>query len=167
MSIETTISVHVARKHLHIYEPAYAELGFQHVRRILMTTEAYQTCPPKGVPTSGNLKGMRLGATRDLLAAFVGGEPIEEEFQLKHLKPTDLNIFELRVTQPKDRQVRLIGWILIKDTFVGVKVLDRDGLDFEKAIERTKEKREQLFNGATLCGVHFADYITNGVSINE
>ena len=174
MSIPVKISQLVIATRLRSYSPAFVDPDFVALRTVLMTEDVFTRCPAKGPSTDAKIKGISLAGTRALLMDFVGGKMVEEGFHLKRLAPFDKDIWELRVTQPPAQQVRVIGWLPVRDVFVAVRIRHRDDLgDYgdpctlgESYRLVSQEFLRSCCDDHSVFGLAFSDYVSNGVLVS-
>jgi hypothetical protein len=163
MSIGDKIKHAISDGRLHRYVPAFPDPDFRVERHIFMSQEAWQQCPPSGPSSIRSFRGLSLDQARADLEAFVVGDEIVEDEDLKRLQPKDKEVWEIRVIG--NRHVRLIGWFAAPDNFVITHCELRDKLksdeDWERTIEKCdRKRREQLNDLPVFHGSKFTDYVT-------
>lgn len=170
MSIQRTLADAIVARRLFRYGPAYADPDFVERRLILMSPEAMQQCPPSGRSSERKLKDTVLTNIRAQLEAFIAGEEMVEDEDLKRLLPASREIWELRVLEFP--QTRLFGWFVYPDAMLisHCELRDRlkDGSNpaWEKAMAKCERKRTEFYSDLPTFASHkFEDYITyKGVS---
>ncbi len=95
------------------------------------------------------------------LAGFVIGKEVDDVNFFKQCIPFDDDIWTIRILfRP---QCRIFGAFIGHDCFVGLHKADRDKLDFNEYVQKTKNLWDVLFPGIKrLRGIRFYDYVSNG-----
>lgn len=159
MSTTEMLDDHIAKGELFewtIELPYPSQAG---LRRLVVTQEAWQWCSPSGA--SSFMSEEQLALARAALTDFIYQPWLEEDQDVKHLDPYELEVFEVKATgMPKRLQTRLFGWFTAPAIFVGVHWKHRKGINFAAAIKKVVSKREVKFPSLPVLGnMMFQDYV--------
>lgn len=167
MSIDGILAQLIAQGRLIEYVPSYRDPDFLRKRRVYMSQEAHQQCPPNGPSSLRTFRGTVFHNARAALYAFITGDEVEEGIHLKLLAPSEKQVWELRVLERP--QSRLFGWFVGPDRLIVTHCQARDSLGafdnpaWQKTIDKCVEKRIRMFPELPVfVGGRFTDYITHG-----
>lgn len=111
------------------YEPTIPrDVHPQVLRSLWLTLDTWKWCHPTGAHPDRRIRDKSLAYLQDQLDAFVGGDFIEYEVDMRRLSPDESDVWEIRSHLVKP-QLRLIGWFVLPKTFVAVQGTVRDDLE--------------------------------------
>jgi hypothetical protein len=111
------------------YEPTIRrDFHPQGPRLLWLTPDAWKWCHPAGAHPDRRIRDESLAHLQDQLNAFVRGDFVEYEVDIRRLSPDESDIWEVR-SHLKKPQLRLIGWFVLPKSFVAVDGAVRDDLE--------------------------------------
>jgi hypothetical protein len=129
LSIIHIIKVLEARGALVRYKPTIPRDPHpQGSRSLWLTPDMWEWCCPAGAHADGRIRDESLAHLRDQLNAFVRGDFMEYEVDIRRLSPDEVDVWEIR-SHLKKPQLRLIGWFVLPKMFVAVHGAVRDDLE--------------------------------------
>jgi hypothetical protein len=150
LSIIHTVKTLQARGGLVSYEPTIARDVNSPGRRFLwLTPDACKWCCPASAHSDNRIRDASLAHLQDQLNAFVRGDFMEYEVDIRRLSPDESDVWEIR-SHLKKPQLRLIGWFVLPKMFVAVDGVVRDDLEkthgpkWERVIANAAKIRSRL-----------------------
>jgi hypothetical protein len=97
-------------------------------RSLWLTPDTWKWCFPVDAHPDVRIRDQSLAHLRDQLNAFVRGDFMEYEVDIRRLCPHHMDVWEIR-SHLKRPQLRLFGWFVLPKMFVAVHRTVRDDLE--------------------------------------